>query len=60
MKDFRVKPNKKPAAGLKTSAQRLLELSGSWDDDRSAEEIIAEIRQGRTRRIESETCPAGE
>jgi len=31
----------------KTAAQTLLELSGSWDDDRSAEEIISEIKMGR-------------
>lgn len=32
---------------LKTPAQALLELSGSWDDDKSAEEIISEIKAGR-------------
>ena len=31
----------------KTSAQVLLELSGSWEDTRSSAEIIAEIRRGR-------------
>ena len=31
----------------KTSAEILLELSGSWDDLRSSEEIITEIKQGR-------------
>ena len=31
----------------KTSAQILLELSGSWEDTRSSAEIIAEIRRGR-------------
>ena len=31
----------------KTSAQVLLELSGSWDDERSSEEIIMGIKQGR-------------
>ena len=31
----------------KTSAQVLLELSGSWDDSRSSAEIIAEIRRSR-------------
>jgi len=31
----------------KTAAQTLLELSGSWDDDGSAEEIISEIKKGR-------------
>ena len=32
---------------VKTSAEILLELSGSWDDERSAEEIIAEIKGAR-------------
>ena len=31
----------------KTSAQILLELSGSWKDSRSAEVIVAEIRRNR-------------
>jgi plasmid stability protein len=31
----------------KTSAESLLELSGSWYDSRSPEEIIAEIRKER-------------
>ncbi|MBE9521298.1 MAG: hypothetical protein IME97_09205 [Proteobacteria bacterium] len=31
----------------KTSAQILLELSGSWDDSRSSSDIIKEIRKGR-------------
>lgn len=31
----------------KTPAQVLLELSGSWEDDRKAEEIIADIRSHR-------------
>jgi hypothetical protein len=32
---------------LKTPAQVLLELSGSWEDDRPAEEIIADIKKAR-------------
>ena len=32
---------------LKSPAQVLLELCGSWDDERQAEEIIAEIKGGR-------------
>ena len=32
---------------LKTPAQVFLELSGSWEDDRRAEEIIAEIKGAR-------------
>ena len=31
----------------KTSAQILLELSGSWDDSRSSDEIVTEIRRSR-------------
>ena len=31
----------------KTAAQTLLELSGSWDDNRPAEAIISEIKMGR-------------
>jgi hypothetical protein len=30
-----------------TSAKSLLELAGSWDDGRDAEEIINELRAGR-------------
>ena len=32
---------------LKTPAQVLLELSGSWEDDRRAEQIVAEIKKAR-------------
>jgi len=32
---------------MRTPAQVLLELSGSWDDSRSSEVIIREIRKGR-------------
>ena len=31
----------------KTPAQVLLELSGSWEDDRTAQEIIADLKQSR-------------
>ena len=31
----------------KTPAQVLLELSGSWEDDRTAEQIIADLKQSR-------------
>jgi hypothetical protein len=39
----------------KTPAQILLELSGSWDDSRCADEIITEIKQGRinSRKLEA-------
>ena len=32
---------------LKPPAQVLLELSGSWEDNRSADKIISEIKRGR-------------
>lgn len=32
---------------LRSPAQALLELSGSWLDDRTAEEIILDIKAGR-------------
>ena len=32
---------------LKTPAQTLLELSGSWSDERGAEEIILDIKAAR-------------
>jgi len=32
---------------LKMPAQVLLELAGSWEDDKTAEEIVAEIRSAR-------------
>jgi plasmid stability protein len=34
-------------ARVKTPAETLLELSGSWSDDREAEEIIANIKDVR-------------
>lgn len=36
---------------LKTPAEVLLGLAGSWEDERPAEEIIAEIRATRQRSI---------
>ena len=32
---------------LKPPAQVLLELSGSWEDNRSADKIVSEIKRGR-------------
>jgi len=32
---------------LKSPAQVLLELSGSWQDDKEAEQIISEVKGGR-------------
>jgi hypothetical protein len=40
---------KKNLKGSKTAAQVLLELSGSWIDERKSEEIIKEIRGARSR-----------
>ena len=31
----------------RTPAQVLLELSGSWEDDRTAEKIVTELKAGR-------------
>ena len=33
--------------GTRTPAQVLLELSGSWEDDRPAEQIVKELKVGR-------------
>lgn len=33
---------------IKTPAQVLLDLSGSWKDDRDADEIIGELKASRT------------
>ena len=33
--------------GTKTPAQVLLELSGSWQDNRSAEQIVKKLKTGR-------------
>ena len=38
---------KKQSNAIKTPAQTLLELSGSWKDEREAEEIIRTIKQAR-------------
>jgi len=37
----------KPLRTTKTPAQVLLELSGSWEDKRAPEEIVAQIRRAR-------------
>ncbi len=36
-----------PISERKTPAQVLLDLFGTWEDDRDADEIIAEIRNAR-------------
>jgi hypothetical protein len=38
---------RKHTRATKTPAQVLLELSGSWEDDKSSEEIISEIKRAR-------------
>jgi len=38
---------KKNLQSAKSSARILLELSGSWDDDRTSDEIIKEIKGAR-------------
>jgi len=38
---------RKQTAAVRTPAQVLLDLSGSWTDDRSADAIIAEIKTAR-------------
>ncbi len=38
---------KKHLNTLKTPAEVLLELSGSWEDDKRAQQIIAEIKEAR-------------
>ena len=38
---------RKRTAAVRTPAQVLLDLSGSWVDDRSADAIIAEIKTAR-------------
>lgn len=39
--------NKRQFQKAKTPAQILLELSGSWEDNRNADEIIRQIRSAR-------------
>jgi hypothetical protein len=38
---------KRKAHGSETAAQTLLTLAGSWDDSRSAEEIVDDIKRSR-------------
>jgi plasmid stability protein len=37
----------KPTADIAEASDRLLELAGSWEDDRPAEEIAADMMRGR-------------
>ena len=45
---------RKQLTAAKSPAQVLLELSGSWEDDRSAEQIVKEIKSARksSRKVE--------
>ena len=45
VKEYLAKRKRFTAA--KSPAQVLLELSGSWEDDKSAEEIVKEIKSAR-------------
>jgi hypothetical protein len=38
---------RKQVAKIKTPAEVLLELSGSWQDERSADDIISDIKNSR-------------
>lgn len=38
---------KKHLSRIRTPAQVLLDLSGSWEDERSADEIISDIKKAR-------------
>ena len=38
---------KQQLQAVKMPAQVLLELAGAWEDDRTAEEIIADLKQSR-------------
>ena len=46
---------KKRLTAARSPAQVLLELSGSWEDDRSAEQIVKEIKSARksSRKLEN-------
>lgn len=38
-----------PQSLIKNSTDEFLKLAGSWEDERSEEEIISEIKKGRSR-----------
>lgn len=40
---------RKSLSGSSSAAQVLIDLSGSWEDERSATEIISEIKKARKR-----------
>lgn len=45
IRDYLAKRNQ--VSKLKSPAQVLLELSGTWEDDRSAEKIVRDIKKAR-------------
>lgn len=45
IRDYLAKRNQ--VSKLKTPARVLLELSGTWEDERSAEEIVRDIKKAR-------------
>jgi len=45
IRDYLAKRNQ--VSKLKSPAQVLLELSGTWEDERSAEEIVRDIKKAR-------------
>ena len=45
IRDYLAKRNQ--VSKLKTPARVLLELSGTWEDERSAEEIVQDIKKSR-------------
>jgi hypothetical protein len=45
-KDYLAK--KQQIQAIRTSAQILLDFAGAWEDDRTADEIIVDLKQSRT------------
>lgn len=45
-KDYMAK--KQQIQSIRTSAQILLDFAGAWEDDRTADEIIVDLKQSRT------------
>ena len=43
----------KPSADLRASTDAILELMGSWEDDRSARQIATDLRKNRRSRHKS-------
>jgi hypothetical protein len=47
----RIDTKRREVRRAKSPGQALLDLSGSWKDDRKTEEIISEIREARRNKI---------